>query len=185
MANAKAPPLVIVGALAAVAAAERAMGRAWWCACGSPVPWSFEVNSRHNSQHLVDPYSLTHVLHGLGFYALLRLLAPRLSAGWRLALTAVLEGAWEIVENSSFVIERYRAATISLDYYGDSILNSLSDVGCCLLGFWIASRVPVRVSIALFVLVELVLLLWIRDNLTLNVIMLIWPVEAIRKWQAG
>ncbi|HVO31077.1 MAG TPA: DUF2585 family protein, partial [bacterium] len=171
----RAPLAVATLALAADATILRFFGRRWWCACGSPIPWSTEVNSRHNSQHLFDAYSPTHVLHGLAFYALAFLVARRAPLAWRFAAVAIAEAAWEMVENSSFVIERYRAATISLDYYGDSILNSLSDVGCCLFGFWLASRLPAWASLALFVAVELVLVLTIRDSLTLNVIMLVWP----------
>ncbi len=162
------------------------IGQPVWCRCGSFVPWSWDVDSRHCSQHLVDPYSFTHVLHGLVFYAMTRVtLGRRLSVGWRAAIVVVLETAWELLENSPVIIERYRAATISLDYFGDSVINSLSDVGCCLFGFWIASRISWKGSVSLFVAVELVLLFWIRDNLTLNVVMLVHPIDAIKVWQSA
>ncbi|MCA8924367.1 MAG: DUF2585 family protein [Planctomycetes bacterium] len=162
------------------------MGRSPWCSCGSPVPWSFVVQSKHNSQHLLDPYAFTHVLHGVLFcagtwLALGRWLGPRA----RLLVALSLEGGWELLENSSWVIERYRAETISLDYYGDSVINSLADVGACALGFYLARRLPLWGSLVLFCAFELLLLLWIKDSLTLNVIMLVYPLEAIRSWQSG
>ncbi|GAB4371666.1 MAG: DUF2585 family protein [Acidobacteriota bacterium] len=160
-----------------------AMGRTWWCACGSPVPWSFDVWSSHNSQHLVDPYSLSHFLHGLVFYAALWPLGRRLSLRTRFLLALGIEAGWEVLENTPMVIERYRAVTMSLDYYGDSIVNSLGDVLCFLPGWWVAARARVRVSVALFVATELLTAVWIRDGLVLNVIMLLWPLDAIRDWQ--
>ena len=181
----KRASVVAAGAIVADAIVLRINGRVWWCKCGSWVPWSWQVNSRHNSQHLVDAYSFTHVLHGLIFYGLLHLVARRLSVGWRFAIAACVEALWEMVENSSFVIERYRAATISLDYYGDSIANSCSDIACCLLGFWIASKIPAWASFAMFVAIELILAATIRDNLTMNIIMLLYPIDALRRWQQG
>jgi hypothetical protein len=167
----------------------RVLGQVWWCKCASWVPWSFDIWSNHNSQHLIDPYSFTHVLHGLVFYAvlagLLRLRVAPKKLAWRAVIAVVFEAAWEILENTPLVIDRYREATISLDYHGDSIANSVSDVGCCLLGFALAARLPVRASIGSFVATELILLAWIRDSLVLNVIMLVWPIEAIRTWQGG
>ena len=159
------------------------MGRTPWCACGSPVPWSWVVMSRHASQHLLDPYSFTHMLHGVAFFGLLWFLPAKVGVGWRAVMAATLEGAWEILENTPMVIERYRAETVSLDYVGDSVANSMSDIAACLLGFWIASRLPWRWSVGLFVAVEVVLLLWIKDSLIVNVIMLIHPIEAIKRWQ--
>jgi len=162
------------------------MGRSLWCSCGSLVPWSFEVQSLHNSQHVVDPYALTHVLHGVLFCAgtwllLSRWLGPRA----RMVLALSLEGGWELLENSSWVIERYRAETISLDYFGDSVINSLADVCACALGFYLARRLPLWGSLLLFVGFELLLVVWIRDSLLINVIMLVYPLEAIRSWQSG
>jgi hypothetical protein len=177
---------VIAAVVAVEGAALWVQGQPLWCKCGSWVPWSFEINSRHNSQHFFDPYSLTHILHGVIFYGLLSLYpGRRVPVGWRAAMVAVIESGWELLENSPVIINRYRAATISLDYFGDSVINSMSDVVFCLLGFAIASRIPARASIALFVAIELGLLFWIRDNLTLNVIMLVHPIEAIRVWQSA
>jgi hypothetical protein len=169
--------------LVATAIVERLQGHVWWCACGSPVPWAWDIWSRHNSQHLVDPYTLTHVLHGIVFYALFRVALPRAPVPTRALCTTGLEALWEMLENSHWVIDRYRAETISLDYFGDSIVNSMSDVAACLAGFVIAAKLPWKASLAIFIAVELVLLLWIRDNLTLNVIMLVAPLDAIRRWQ--
>jgi hypothetical protein len=161
------------------------MGQPLWCQCGSLSPWSMQVQSSHNSQHLIDPYSLTHVLHGVLFWAGLRLLPPRASAEVRLALCAAVESVWEVFENTDTVIQRYREATISLDYFGDSVLNSLADVAACVVGYALASRVPGWVTVLAFVLTELVLVAWIRDSLLLNMIMLVHPIEAIKAWQGG
>ena len=161
-----------------------AMGRAIWCSCGSAIPWSWDVWSKHNSQHLIDPYGFTHVLHGLGFYAITWLaLGNRSSIAWRGAITAILESGWEILENSPIVINRYRATTISLDYFGDSVVNSLADVGCCLLGFWIASKLPWRVTLVAFFVTEALLLWWVRDSLLMNILQLVYPLESIKQWQ--
>lgn len=162
-----------------------ALGRTPWCKCGGVSPWSWEVYSQHNSQHLIDPYFFTHVLHGFIFYAALWPLRHWLSWRVRLLTTAVIEAGWEILENSPMIITRYREATISLDYYGDSIANSTFDLLACLIGFAIASRLRWYYTVAIFVAVEAGLLLTIRDNLLLNVIMLIYPSDQILQWQSG
>lgn len=163
----------------------RWQGRIWWCECGAINPVSFNVNSQHNSQHVIDPYTLSHVLHGLVFYGGLWLFRKRLSLGWRAVIATAIEVAWEMMENSPLIINRYRAATVSFGYTGDSIINSLADIASFMLGFWIAHRIGLWKSIAMFIAVDLFMLWWIRDNLLLNVLMLLWPLEAIRKWQAG
>ena len=163
----------------------RAMGRVWICTCGYVKLWHGVVHSAENSQHISDWYSFSHIIHGFLFYWLLTAFGRRLSVGARLALTVLLEAGWEVLENSPIIINRYRAATISLDYFGDSIVNSVSDVLFCVLGFALARRLPVGVTLAMALAMELVVGLWIRDNLTLNIIMLLWPVEAIRRWQEG
>lgn len=165
--------------------ALRAMGRTWWCKCGGAAPWTLDMQSLHGSQHLVDVYSFTHALHGFVFFALLSLCLPRAVPRVKLGLAILLEASWELLENSTWVITKYRAATISLDYFGDSIVNSLGDVACCTLGFLLARRLPVKASVAVFVGVELLLLALIRDNLTLNVLMLTFPIEAVKRWQHG
>lgn len=158
-------------------------GRAWWCSCYGLNPWAGDIWSQHNSQHLLDPYSLTHVLHGVVLFWLLALTMPRMPLLWRLFTAIVLEALWEVVENSEFIIQRYREATLALGYNGDSIVNSLGDILCCALGVLLARRLGFRLSLVLFVVTELLLLAWIRDNLTLNVLMLVHPVESIKAWQ--
>lgn len=161
----------------------RLQGRLWTCACGSLAPWAGNVWSTHNSQHLFDPYSFTHILHGILLCGLLAWVVPRLSPGWRLFFALVIESLWEVVENSELVIQRYREATLALGYEGDTVLNSMGDIFSCLAGLLIARWLGLRWSIALFVAIEVLLLFWIRDNLTLNVVMLIHPIDAIKDWQ--
>ena len=160
------------------------MGRRLWCACGSPAPWSWDIWSAHNSQHLIDPYTFTHVLHGVLYYAGLRwLLGPgRVRARALLALS--VEVAWEVVENTPAVIAAYRK-TMAAGYAGDSIANSLGDIAACMLGYLAAMSLPPLVSVLGFAAVEAALLLTIRDSLLLNVLMLLKPIGAIKAWQTG
>ncbi len=175
------PALAVL--LLAVTMQLRHQGRSWWCACGGLNPMAAGIWSPHTSQHLFDPYSFTHILHGVVFCGLLAVAVPRLAAAWRFAAAVALESLWELVENSAFGIERYRTATISIGYIGDSVFNSLADILCCSLGFALAWRLGWRRSLVLYLAVEAGLLLTVRDSLTLNVLMLIHPVEAIRAWQ--
>jgi hypothetical protein len=160
------------------------MGRVWWCACGSWRPGSWTVASMHNSQHLLDPYTFSHLLHGVIFFLALAAIKP-IPRTWLLPIAILIEAAWEIVENTPMIIDRYRAATASLGYSGDSIANSVADILACAAGFVLARRIGLWPSVALFVAIELALLWLIRDNLTLNVIMLLHPIQAIKTWQAG
>lgn len=169
----------------AAATIELAMGRPATCRCGTIRLWQNAVPSAENSQQIADWYTPSHIVHGLIFFALLRWAAPRLVLGARALIALAMEIAWEITENTNWIIDRYREATIALDYYGDSVLNSVSDMAAMLLGFWLAARLPGWAAVALAVGLELLALAVIRDNLTLNLLMLVWPVQAVRDWQAG
>jgi Protein of unknown function (DUF2585) len=174
------------GATIALAAiAELAMGRKIWGIGGQPGVWSGDVNSSHNSQFMTDPYSFSHVTHGMLLYALLGLFARNVPVRLRALMVLMIESSWEIFENTDMIIQRYRAATISLHYYGDSVMNSMCDILACMVGFGLAYILPPRVSIVTVVVLELTLALWIRDGLFLNIVMLIHPVPAIRSWQSG
>lgn len=180
-----AGPLGFLAIAAALAAVLLAMGRAPWCACGTIKLWHGVVHSSENSQHLTDWYTFTHLLHGAGFYALLAPLRRRLPLRSRFLLAMGGEAIWEAVENTDFVIQRYRTATLALDYYGDSVVNSLGDLLAAAVGFAFAARAPVRATIAAVIAIELLLAWAIRDNLTLEVLMLVAPIRAIARWQAG
>ena len=154
------------------------LGRIYWCACGQLSLWTSDVNSSHNSQHLFDAYSFSHFQHGIFFYIALSLIKLPY-----FFLAVLLEAAWEVLENTPFTIERYRAATFSLNYYGDSIFNSLGDLMSCTLGYYVTSKLPWKLVIAIYVIVEAVMLITIRDSLTINVIMLIHPLDSIKALQ--
>lgn len=179
------PALVVVGIILLTAAYLLWIGREPICKCGYVKFWHGEVVSAENSQHLSDWYTPSHIIHGFLFFAALWLVAPRLTMGWRLAIATLLECAWEIVENSDAVIERYRTVTISLDYYGDSVINTVFDVFAMILGFWLAARLPVWMTVALILLFEGATMWIIRDGLALNVLMLLWPLDWIAEWQAA
>lgn len=160
------------------------MGRVPWCACGYVDLWG-TVGTSEGSQQVFDWYTPSHLLHGFIFYAILWLVARRVPLGWRLVIATLIECAWEIVENTNAVIERYREVTISLDYYGDSVLNSASDIVAMFVGFWLSRRLPVWASVAIVIGFEVLTMLIIRDGLALNVIMLLYPLDIIRDWQAA
>jgi Protein of unknown function (DUF2585) len=177
--------LIVATALVPVALIVllHAEGRHSLCTCGHFAVWVSDWCSSNTSQQLLDPYSLTHVLHGFLYFWLISLLFKRMSREWQFWLAMLIESAWEVFENTSFVINKYRTETAALGYQGDTIVNSLGDLGCALLGFVLARRLGLWRSLIVFVLIEVMLTLWIHDSLLLQMLMLVRPVEAIKLWQ--
>lgn len=181
--------LATVGLVLLALAILLAMGRPPICPCGEVKFWHGVVQSNQNSQQIADWYSFSHVIHGLLFYAAAWFLFVKRGhfggrlARWALPIAVVVEAAWEIFENTPTIIDRYREVTVSWGYIGDSVLNSVADIGWMIVGFVLAARLPVWVSVTMAVAFELFTLWAIRDNLTLNVLMLVWPLDAVREWQ--
>jgi hypothetical protein len=178
-------PLTVIGILALQALLLFAMGRTPICTCGAVKLWHGVVVSNENSQHIFDWYSFTHVLHGVWLYLLAWLALPRAPVAFRLVAAVLFEASWEVLENTDFVIERYRAATVSLDYYGDSIVNSVADTLAMMVGFMLARVLPLWGTVAVIVGIEISLGYLIRDNLFFNILMLIFPLEGVKAWQSA
>jgi hypothetical protein len=180
-------PWAIAVALLVIALAAAVllwMGRIPMCKCGYIKLWHGNRADSQTSQHLTDWYTYSHILHGIIFYWLLTVVSRGyLSVGARLVIAALIEGAWEIFENTPFVINRYRSQTLSRDYFGDSVINSVADMLAMVVGFMLAAKLPAWITVFLVIAVELVLLWLIRDNLALNILMLLYPIEAIKQWQ--
>lgn len=177
------PWLAIIMVVAAAVYQLHRQGRMWLCSCARLRLWVGNTWSPENSQQFLDPYSFTHLLHGFIFCGLLASIIPRLPLAWRLWLAVSFEALWEVVENTNHIIERYRGVTAAIGYQGDTIFNSLGDILSFGVGFMLARHLGFRRSVLVFVVTEAVLLVWIRDSLILNVIMLISPIKAIRGWQ--
>jgi hypothetical protein len=181
--------LISLGVMIVMIMILRMLGRPWICDCGSIKLWHGAVVSSENSQHISDWYTFSHITHGFLFYwmawCLSRVIGPLRPVPIRFVLAVVVEAGWEILENTNFIIDRYREATIALDYYGDSILNSSFDVIFMSLGFLVAARIPGLATLVIALSFEIFTAVMIRDNLSLNILMLLWPVEAVKTWQGG
>ena len=177
--------LIVAAFVAATAVILYTMGQPLICKCGYVKLWHGVVVSSENSQHLTDWYTPSHIIHGILFFGLFTLILRKASINVRLTLALILECAWEIVENTDMVINRYREATIALDYFGDSVINSSADILAMVVGFFLASRLPVWASISIIIVFEAMTAWLIRDGLALNVLMLVWPLDAVKAWQGG
>jgi hypothetical protein len=178
--------LAIAAAIVALQAAVLlALGHPAICTCGSVDLWHGNPSGPQTSQNLTDWYTPSHVIHGFGFYLLLRLVAPKLPIGLRFALAIGLEAGWEILENTPLIMDRYRQTAMAQGYFGDSVINSVADTFAAALGFVLARRLPVAASVAIVAALEIFVLMMIRDNLALNIVQLLYPSEALSRWQTG
>jgi hypothetical protein len=177
--------LLAAGAIGATAIILYTMGQPLICKCGYVKLWHGTVFSSENSQHLSDWYTPSHLIHGILFFGFFTLILRKAALNIRLTLSLLVECAWEIVENTDMIINRYREATIALDYFGDSIVNSSADILAMVVGFFLAARLPVWASIGIVIAFEALTISLIRDGLALNILMLVWPIEAVKAWQGG
>lgn len=175
--------LLILLMVAAMALTNWLLGRWLICECGTIELWAGKGHPDGSSQHIGDWYTPSHLLHGFVFFFFAWLLVPRWSFRWQLALATLVEVAWEVVENMPFIIDRYRQHTVSKDYNGDTVINSVADVGIMMVGFYLAARLPWKISLAIVIGFELLTLWIIRDGLMLNVLMLLWPIPELAAWQ--
>ena len=178
-----APVVATIAILPLMALLLWAEGRMLLCACGEFKVWIGDTCSSSNSQQLFDPYSFTHILHGFVLFWLIALIFRRLKPGWQFSLAVALEAAWEVFENTRFVIEHYRAETAALGYQGDTIVNSFGDLICAIVGYLVARQLGLRRSLIVFFVIEVILAVWIRDGLLLQLVMLLRPVESVKLWQ--
>lgn len=177
--------VITAGIITVAAAMLYVMGRNLICTCGYVSFWHPDPNSSGNSQHIADFYTFSHIIHGFIFYGALKLWARRIPDGKRFIIAVLIEVLWELIENSNMMIDRYRTATISLSYYGDSIINSVSDIIAFVIGYIFANRLPVWLTVTLAIVMELIVGYLIRDNLLLNILMLVYPLGTIKTWQSG
>jgi hypothetical protein len=177
------PAFIIAAILVSIALLLHLEGRLWICACGRIFLWAGNVCSSDNSQHLFDPYTFTHILHGFAFCGLLALVVPRLPLSWKLCLAILLEACWELLENSDYIIRRFREETAALGYQGDTVVNSFGDITACAIGFILARKLGLWRSLIIFIATETILTIWIKDSLLLEIIMLIHPIDALKTWQ--
>jgi len=178
------PTLALLAVLVLTVVQLRAQGRIWFCECGQVRFWTSEADGPHTSQHLTDPYSFSHVQHGLLLFLFVGWAFRRWKLPWQLWLVLTIEAGWELLENTALVIDRYRM-TAALGYNGDSILNSMGDILSCGVGWFLARRLGWRGTWLLFLTIELTMLLTIRDCLLLNVLMLVYPLDVVKQWQLG
>jgi hypothetical protein len=183
--NSKWPGLALLAIVLISAVCLRIEGRLWWCSCAGKSLWITDGWSSHTSQHLLDPYSFTHVLHGFALWWVIALWKRLDKRAWQLVVATVAEAIWEVFENTNFVIERYRTANAALGYTGDTVANSVGDIVCCGIGFVIARRFGWRVTVVLFVITEVLLVVSIRNSLLLELLMLLHPIEVVKQWQVG
>jgi hypothetical protein len=179
------PWLVLAVVICAMTVFLRLQGRLWTCACGYILLWSGDINSAGASQHVFDPYTFTHVIHGFMFIALAHLFWPRLTEAWKASIALCAEALWEMIENTGFIIQRYRADTISIGYTGDTILNSFGDLLACVIGVVVARKLGLVKTLVVTAVIEVMLAISVRDGLLLNIVMLLYPIDAVRAWQAG